>query len=287
MSHCGSYKKCQQECKQTKCKRGCRGKTGATGATGAGVTGATGATGVGFTGARGDTGPTGLGFTGATGERGDTGATGVTGATGSTGETGPTGATGSTGETGPTGVTGDTGATGNTGPTGATGQKGDTGAQGIQGEPGTSTANGFLYAYSTVNQMATDDAWKDIVYSDVAFMNGWLPDVALTEFTAVTTGVYSVTISIATQTMGGSDKIMIRALLEGNEIPGSQEYMDFQSSASTVNMSRDFLVYVFSGQRLRVQFAGSDNDVMLIASDFTPPGSVTPTSAQLLIHRVA
>jgi hypothetical protein len=79
---------------------------------------------------------------------------------------------------------------------------------------------------------------------------------------------------------------MIRGTKNGIGIAGSQVYTDIQSTSSTQLITRTFMESFVPGDTFVSQFAGTDTSVRLVAGFFTPPTSVTPTSAELLITKV-
>jgi hypothetical protein len=271
------------------------GPTGVTGPagtpfSGTGLTGPTGPMGqTGPNQAIGPTGPTGLrGFTGFTGPTGPTGPTGQTGSTGATGSTGPTGQTGSTGRTGATGPTGLQGPTG-LGQTGSTGSTGATGATGLQGPTGIIVTNAnYVFAYSTIQQTIINPAlWQTITFDAHPFLNGWTHILTTGIFTCVASGIYLILISSEVRAVGGVQEVMLRGVLNGVEIAGSQILTDIQSTSSTQLISRQFMVTVTIGDVFESQFAGTDTSVRLVASSFSPPATLVPTSSELIITKIA
>jgi len=230
---------------------------------------------------------------GATGPIGIIGATGISG--GPAGATGATGVVGATGIIGATGLLGPIGATGipGLGLVGATGAFG--GPPGATGATGFSTSDtGYLFAYAVDPQQIglgdTPPVWQDLSIPVLELANGWSVSSFDTVFTAAVTGVYLVTISATVEGTGGSQKAMMRAVLNSGfgftEIPGSLIFCDIPSTSSTTALTRSVLVSITSGDSLKVQGVGTNTTVYTTASSFTTaPGSSTPTSAQLCITR--
>ncbi len=271
--------------------------TGPTGYTG--TTGPTGNTGpIGFTGQQGllgNTGNTGqTGSTGPTGQLGNTGQTGFTGQQGQTGDTGSTGPTGQLGNTGSTGQPGPLGNTGDTGPTGQTGPLGNTGVTGptgISGPTGIIVSNAnYVYAFDTTIQTIVNPLlWQTITFDNHPFLNGWTHVLSTGVFTCVASGIYLILVSSEVRAVGGSQMVMLRGVLNGIEIAGSQIFDDIQSTSSTQLVSRQFMVSFTVGDVFQSQFAGTDTSVRLVASQFSPPtpATVIPTSSELVITRIS
>jgi hypothetical protein len=276
---------------------GVSGLIGATGVSGVGTIGATGASGVqgatGTIGASGLQGATGVGSTGLTGASGLIGATGLFGVTGISGVSGLIGSTGVSGQSGLIGATGVSGQSGligasGIGITGASGLTGAIGATGAVGASGVNFSNNYVFAYDTTEQSIVNTAlWQDIIFGNTAYINGWTHNTPTT-FECTVSGLYLFVISSAIQAVGGSRKMMIRGTINNVEILGSQLYSDFQSSASTQLVSRNFMQAFAAGDVFRSQFVGSDTSVKLVASSFNPglPATVTPTSSELIITRI-
>lgn len=185
------------------------------------------------------------------------------------------------------GIRGNTGATGPccTGPTGATGAAGATGAI-------VSNQN-YLFSFATGTQTIAPtpiNTYKDIIFESDPEISGWVHTPGTATFTALATGKYLIQYSAQVEATGGSGAIVMRAVLNGTEIMGSQLYSDIQSSSITQLGARFFLVDVNAGDVLKIQFASNDSSARLIAGDIpTNPGgiSTTPTSVELVVTRIA
>ena len=206
----------------------------------------------------------------------------------------PTGPSGRAGQTGPTGAQGSSGS----GLTGPTGPAGPTGPQGIPGPTGSSSMSGggsgmCLFAFSDETQLVDQtnpEEYKNIEYNMFGTTHGFTPIPADNPpagnfdcFEADVAGVYLVTLS-GTVEDSGTASAQMRATLNGTEITGSQVHVDLQSSASSTLISRTFCVQIEVGDIFCTQFAGTTDDVKLVAKSF---GTDTQaTSVGLVITRV-
>lgn len=257
-----------------------------------GITGNTGAAGnTGATGNPGATGNTGnQGATGNTGSTGNPGTTGNTGATGDTGTTGTTGATGDTGATGNTGETGNPGTTGNAGPTGAQGATGATGNQGPTGSLVSQLASDYIFSYATGTQsVLVPNTYRTAFFQATPVSNTWTNTPGVNSFTGFisnATGVFLVQYHTQLQNnVMTPTEMEVRALLNGNEILGSQIYSRSSLVGRTRQISNAFIVDIQNtNDILSIEYAGENTTSALVGE--TTAGALEPTSISFAIIKI-
>lgn len=252
-------------------------------------------------GADGPQGPVGpQGDQGVPGEQGPIGPQGLTGEKGPQGDQGPIGPQGPvgpkgdiglTGPQGPQGLTGPQGPQGLTGPQGPAGKDGATGPQGPAGKDGTCpecpSGSNFSFVYDTKNQaIAKTSEWQELNFSNTPVLLGWNSSSGNSIFSCTVSGTYSFNVCISIKATGGARSVMMRGIRNGNEIQGSQGYVDIQSSSLVQLFTRIFVSSFKVDDTFSIQIAGNSTSVTTAAASIGTPSTTTPVSAEMVIVKL-
>ena len=113
----------------------------------------------------------------------------------------------------------------------------------------------------------------------------WTYNAGTGEFTALSTGIYSVDYTVLGSD-SGSSRMAVRGTIAGSEINGSAITLDLQSSSSVLLFDNSFLMSVTSGQVFKLEFAGNSTNVEINNATATV-ASETKVFASLVIVRIA
>jgi hypothetical protein len=215
---------------------------------------------------------------------GPIGLTGTMGPIGLTGTMGPIGLTGTMGPIGLTGTMGPIGLTGTRGPIGLTGTMGPTGPSGPMGSAVTN--NNYVWGFKTDTQIVVGaNTFETIKFTNLPELNGWTYNSTTGNFTCNQSGKYLVSYIVIMSATGGSRVGTTRGVINGNEIIGSANTQNFQSTSINQEWTNSFIMNVTSGQTFTLQVAGSSAGNETI--NFTSPiASETPISSSIIITRI-
>jgi hypothetical protein len=135
------------------------------------------------------------------------------------------------------------------------------------------TSRNYAYAYDTTTQTTVAiDTFQDVTFNTNVVLDGWTHTAGTAVFTCAQTGIYSIEYFAHTQkTGGGGRNTELRIVLDGTEVAGSQTYERIDTDNNIIQISRDIILSVTSGQVVKVQFAGGDN------IELSPPAGISTT----------
>ena len=212
------------------------------------------------------------------------GTTGTMGPIGLTGTMGPIGLTGTMGTMGLTGTIGPIGLTGTRGPIGLTGTMGSMGPSGPMGSAVTN--NNYVWGFKLNTQLVVGaNTFETIKFTNLPELNGWTYNSTTGNFTCNQPGKYLVSYIVIMSATGGSRVGTTRGVVNGNEIIGSANTQNFQSTSINQEWTNSFIMNITSGQTFTLQVAGSSAGNETI--NFTPPiAGETPISSSITITRI-
>jgi hypothetical protein len=152
----------------------------------------------------------------------------------------------------------------------------------------------YLFAYRAITQTlgVVAPTFADIIFTDSPILNGWVNVPPSAEFICPQTGNYLVEYdAICRITNSQLSQISIIAVLNGDEIPGSQGSIQQPNNNKPLALSRSFIASINQNDVFKLQFTGGTPVVQLEAnsgnSSIMPPVNGVQPSITLTITRVS
>lgn len=227
------------------------------------------------------------GIQGIQGEPGIQGLPGIQGESGIQGEPGIQGIQGDKGEKGDKGDKGENGDKGEKGEKGEKGDKGEKGEKGDKGESGGSGLDNYVWGLKTNTQSVIGtNVYENIKFTETPQIDGWIYNSSSGTFTCNQNGKYLVAYVVIMRSVGGSRVGSVRGVINSNEIIGSANTQNFQSTSINQEWTNSFIMSINSGQVFALQVAG--NSANNVSINFTPPiAGEKPISSSTVITRIA
>ena len=158
---------------------------------------------------------------------------------------------------------------------------------GIQGPKGDNvTGSGYISAFDvTIQPTVKASFWQNVSFGKVQYMDNWAISKSI-DFYCKMSGLYTITIAAKVKSEKDNTAAMLRVIINGTEVQGSQVHESIPNASYAVNLMSKSMIRLKIGDILNVQFAANDGSISLAPMDFGPAISSSATSAELIVVKI-